>query len=360
MIKNKSYYYDSTGSIFESKYDAVINFKNELFYYYYDYEFSKIDWTIEPDQSLEVLYKERAQQIRDEYDYVILAYSGGVDSTNVLESFYLNNIKIDEIKMVGAFAQDDNRSSDVNHNLEIYKNCFETLRKLNLKDTKITLHDYSLMLTNPNNFSFTQQDDWYKKIGARYALHHWFWYDLGSGSAFADSYSQGKKTALVFGIDKPVVLYDLLSKKFTFQFVDNAANIYGLSKMTNNQNYERVYFYWHPLASTLLRKQVHTVKKYLEDTVLTKPSVSFALDFYFQNRERLVGEQVYNLRHPLNFVSQKSKSMFFSIRDRFLFEKNNIKELDVIKSFDQGQLNMKQSGFADKNMTVYSKPYFLN
>lgn len=43
------------------------------------------------------LYKRRAQQLRDTYDYVILAYSGGADSQTILDAFLDNNIKLDEI-----------------------------------------------------------------------------------------------------------------------------------------------------------------------------------------------------------------------------------------------------------------------
>ena len=56
-----------------------------------------IDWTKEPKESLKELCKQHAQYIRDSYDYVILYFSGGSDSTTVLNSFLDNDIKIDEI-----------------------------------------------------------------------------------------------------------------------------------------------------------------------------------------------------------------------------------------------------------------------
>lgn len=43
------------------------------------------------------LYRLRAQQLRDQCDYLILAYSGGADSDNILEICLRNNIRIDEI-----------------------------------------------------------------------------------------------------------------------------------------------------------------------------------------------------------------------------------------------------------------------
>ena len=90
------FYYDHYGNIFHNRYDAIIA-PNPCYLYYYDKEFSQANWNVEPSKSLQELYRERAEWIRNNYEYVILAYSGGADSTNVLESFYYNNIHIDEI-----------------------------------------------------------------------------------------------------------------------------------------------------------------------------------------------------------------------------------------------------------------------
>ena len=46
---------------------------------------------------LDDLYKQRALQLRDKYDYLILNYSGGSDSHNILMTFLNNNIKLDEV-----------------------------------------------------------------------------------------------------------------------------------------------------------------------------------------------------------------------------------------------------------------------
>lgn len=62
--------------------------------------FDKIDWTIEPSFSLKELYTQRAQQLRDDYDYLILSYSGGSDSHEILGTFLENNIFIDEIQVM--------------------------------------------------------------------------------------------------------------------------------------------------------------------------------------------------------------------------------------------------------------------
>ena len=53
------------------------------------------NWQVEPVESIGELYRQRAQQLRDQYDYLVLWFSGGADSTNILDSFVLNNIKLD-------------------------------------------------------------------------------------------------------------------------------------------------------------------------------------------------------------------------------------------------------------------------
>ena len=67
--------------------------------------FSKCDWTTEPEPGvpLSEYYRRRAQQIRDKYDYVVLLYSGGPDSNNILHAFVHNGIKIDEIVNINSY-----------------------------------------------------------------------------------------------------------------------------------------------------------------------------------------------------------------------------------------------------------------
>lgn len=47
--------------------------------------------------SIDHHYLQRALQIRDKYDYLILMYSGGVDSHQILRTFIDNGIKLDEL-----------------------------------------------------------------------------------------------------------------------------------------------------------------------------------------------------------------------------------------------------------------------
>lgn len=81
-------------------------------FHFHDDIFENIDWTIDPPFSIDTLYKMRAQQIRDTYKYVILQLSGGVDSTQILETFINNNIFIDEIQTFHHYSATKNLNID--------------------------------------------------------------------------------------------------------------------------------------------------------------------------------------------------------------------------------------------------------
>jgi hypothetical protein len=84
---------------FNIKIDALI-YKNSLRHatlYFHWYEDQFVGQLSEPRESYKELKKCRAQEIRDQYDYVRLWYSGGSDSQTALNAFVENNIYLDEI-----------------------------------------------------------------------------------------------------------------------------------------------------------------------------------------------------------------------------------------------------------------------
>ena len=59
--------------------------------------FEKIVWDQEPETDLRLLYRLRAQQLREKYDWIRVEASGGGDSTTAIFSFLLNGIHLDEV-----------------------------------------------------------------------------------------------------------------------------------------------------------------------------------------------------------------------------------------------------------------------
>ena len=104
--------------------------------------FDAIDWTKEPIKSLKQLFKERAEQIRDLYDYLIIYFSGGSDSITVLNSFLDNNIPVDEVVI--------NYISQINEPILNGEYAKKYLKYRNYKG-KITLNDITLNIINNIN-----------------------------------------------------------------------------------------------------------------------------------------------------------------------------------------------------------------
>jgi hypothetical protein len=69
----------------------------ELEFYCNDHEYDKHDWTQEPDASLELLMDSYAKQLRNQYQRLILLWSGGTDSHTIYNVFKRNRIHLDEI-----------------------------------------------------------------------------------------------------------------------------------------------------------------------------------------------------------------------------------------------------------------------
>ena len=91
-------FYKSDGVKFYSKYEAMcLGTPSKTTWHYNDQLFSSFDWKKPSMMPLSELYRRRAEQLRNDYDYLILMYSGGADSENILDTFVTNNIHLDEV-----------------------------------------------------------------------------------------------------------------------------------------------------------------------------------------------------------------------------------------------------------------------
>lgn len=337
------YYYDEQGNKYLTNLDAIASGK-DCWFYYYDEIFDKVPWKIEPTETLETLYKLRAQKIRDTYDYVIVCFSGGADSTNVLESFYYNNIHIDEIVMVGAFSQDKFVGDDSNHNAEIYYSAYPTLASLNLPNTKITTIDYSIWFDDPNNFSLIRNygNEWTKHLGHRKSVHCLFWKDF---KYFVGAHNN-KKTCYVLGNDK--IAYFRKEKAY-ITITNTSITDYGNSY--SEENFDRVNFYtsYDETALDILRKQAHVVHSYDKiENVRNR--------MQFKDFSRISDKLVYHNKNQVRYVSKKSQIEAISERDMFMINAKNTAMYDM---FIEGLKTIQKISSIDKKNLYMTKPYFI-
>jgi len=316
------FYYSEDNQTFSNRVQATyykLTHHRRIYLNYYDEIYSKLNWKIEPPESLQFYYKEQAQRLRDEYDYLILCYSGGHDSTNILETFHFNNIKLDKIVCVGAFSQDSHSGVDENHNGELYHNSFPYLKELGLEYITQVI-DYTEMFNDITKFSiYKLGSQWIDQIGSRYSPTHWFWRDLDS--YVVPKNQQNKKIGIIFGCDKPYLYFE--KGKRVFRFMDTPLTCYGRFDSNKMYNSHFINFYWDHTNTNILLKQVHVLKN---------------TGYTHQGNHAHVNRTVYNLKRPLKFMSPKSGRAFISLRDNFLLSKYDKK---ITEFFNSGIKNIK-------------------
>lgn len=231
---------------------------------YNDEFFGTYDWTHEPAEDLKELYRRRALQLRQDYDYLVLNYSGGYDSSNVLYAFLDNDIPLDEICV--HYSRYD-RISNQYKELTNYTYAKLEYLKSTHPNLKIRMIDYSDQF-----FTWDQQ---IHDMGHAGSLLDMFGTMLSINRLVVDNFhnsiddwreiiQRGKKFAWIQGIDKPMIRY--LDGDWIFNFHDGfiQARMSPLRQLQDHGdigNYE--FFYWSPThtCAQIIIKQCHLLKK---------------------------------------------------------------------------------------------------
>ena len=255
--------YKVNEKIFFDKIEAILeaNHTNaDISWDFHQDKFRKVDWRIEPALSLRELFKIRAQQIRDEYDYVVIMFSGGADSTNVLYSFLNNNIKIDEI-VAGiplSGLRDFKASLDTNSANNASEWLLTTMPALqtvsqNHPEIKISINDFfeNMLEFKTDEWIMKSSDFVHPTTAARYRLDK-----LTHLKALAD---QGKKIAIIYGSEKPQV--QLIKGHFISTIYDVGVNVPRQPFEDFYDNADIVLFYSTPTMPEILIKQSHEIIK---------------------------------------------------------------------------------------------------
>jgi hypothetical protein len=277
-INKKLGYYTCNNQEFDSKLQALMYStvaKKDVAWYFNNQTFDNYAWHVEPTLSLDALYDIRARQIRERYDYVIISYSGGADSHNIVESFIRQGLHIDEIVTNWSLdasekflVLDPRETSAWNNNAEFKLN---TVHKLNyIKNacprTKITFNDTSRALVD--SFLNAKDASWVKKKREVVNANGTNNYNYVYFSELRKQFDKGQRIGLILGIDKPKV--KIVDKKFYLFFTDTTANIASVQDhIEEYPNAETVFFYWDSDCVDLLCKQAHIVLSYIR----TAPNV---------------------------------------------------------------------------------------
>lgn len=255
-LRNGFYIFDDR--IYLSKIEALIaasQKKSDIQYYYNDHVYRAFNWQSEPYQSLPELYKQQAQHIRDRYDHVILMFSGGSDSTNMLHSFLDNHIKVDAIWTMVAYTNTCNKQDRTN--VEVTRAAWPILETAASQGVPVEL-------INLAEFDSRLEDHWWMDAtGMRLApdvmMRKNIFFDNPSIKKLVD---QGKRVAVVWGYDKPRILLD--GDRWCVGILDTfwAAHWKSQHSMVDGPFFE--FFYYSPDMPQVLSKSCHEMIRHFE------------------------------------------------------------------------------------------------
>ena len=219
----------------------------DVVFMYYHSLFNKIDYSMLGKIPIDILYKERAQQLRDKYDYLILRYSGGSDSHNILMTFLKHNIKLDAIYVnwpvsaigKGLYKPNNTDFSPKNELSEwdfVIKPDLDWISK-NHPEIEIHIDDWLADITREQNVEdaqFEKQNHYHSPT----SFYRMQWFSDHEKSLW----DRGLNVGLVEGADKPNLM--------TLDFDPNTVNMHFVDwTLQHNVTYTgkgAEYFYWTP------------------------------------------------------------------------------------------------------------------
>ena len=400
MSKDQFGYYLCGNYKTYSKIDALEHahlFNNPVKWIFNDDAFSTHPWHIDPQIDLKRLYKKRAQQIREKYDYIVVWYSGGVDSFTVLNSFRENGIHVDEIAQ--WHCHEGEKTWDSFLNKEVKEVAIPQAQEF-LTDMPHTKHRI-IDLTSIIQTVFAEDDNHLNFI--YYGNHAFGPHHLARSYLrekipdWAKIIASGKKLCFVYGSEKPAVKYDEANNKFFVEFLDIVDGCVGpRTQILNRPQEHDELFYWSPDAMELMARQAHIIVNYMRNppkedldslylnTEVNTHAIAYSGEYIPVPTRRAstkVNDIMYHLTsagfHKLLYPDwkidtlslRKQVSTIFNLKDRWWFDAHQNQDQKLFFSaFESlynkftkwGFTNFKNHDFRNLQLDLtYSKKYIL-
>lgn len=347
MNRDRLGYYLVGWKKFSNKTHALLESKKsgyDVEWIFNDDVYGKIDWTVPIQTPLMELYKARALQLRQKYDYIILYYSGGADSTNVLHAFIDNDIFIDEILMWNCEPTEstfNNKDySNSNYNSEIKYAAYAHINKVKSSinpNTKITVKDFA----KPGLELLRKNDNWYETmplgltLGISGILRQ---VTQETDAHFLRQLDTGKSTCYIMGIDKPLVYND--GSNYYAYFMDSGAYHVMSPIDFNNSGSDSVtteFFYWTPDFPEIVVKQAQLIKVHYETTPAIKHMAEKSLTTHISEYRNIIHDAIYPRYTCEKFQVEKPTTHVYRPMDRWFWEvsdertqKNYLETIDYI------------------------------
>ena len=319
-------FYTVGDKVFYSKVQALIESTNTGHFPLWNFNnnvFEKLNWDIEPETDLRELYRLRAVQLREQYDYIRVEASGGGDSTTAIFSFLLNGVHLDEVvfrypKSADKGLNNDPFNTKAENTLSEWNFAARPLLdwiKTNFPAVKITMHDYS-----ENIIDNALDETWVLKGKDYFQLAHVFKHDPLGYAEHKRTADLGKSICILYGIDKPKMC--IQNNKWYLYFMDLQAN-HCNSVVGEYTNITNEYFYWSADLPQLIQKQAYTIKNWFNQPqnshlqyLARWPNHNISQRTTY---EQLIKPLIYPDYDHLTFQTSKPTNSFYNEMDHWFY-----------------------------------------
>lgn len=342
-VPGKTFYKKTDALIYATEHGLPVKFS------YHDSVWQNFDRTLLGKISLSTLYKERAQQIRDKYDYIILYYSGGADSHNVLRTYVDNDIQLDEVCIKWPKALIDGnfyKANSADQSARNYwsewdyaiKPSLEWLSKFH-PDIKITFKDYTESIDKLDVGNLFDNLNFVRGGGML----------LNSVVSDSETTLLNKSIGHIYGIDKPLLHINEFDDVYMF-FTDVCIDQVGYNPFNPNG---AECFYWSPDFPLLPFEQAYQ---------LSKNYTSMGHRDYFWSEKRLDNNERISLQrfqteigrtvlyHNWDNRFQADKPESAARKDKFFWFYEN-SELESLRNKYYGNLKDRVEVISDRWLT---------
>ena len=302
--------------------------------------YSKLNWEQDLSVSLDFIYQERARQLREKYEYLILSFSGGSDSWTALKAFVDSGTHIDEVfvrwPITATYKKFNMGNSDDPKNIlsEWELTILPMINKYKdlLPHTKFVIQDWSdLLLTTE-----LSDNDWLNVQDCINPGVHFKHHAIGESEL--DAMMAGKNTAIIFGSDKPQLWYD--NGKVYCYFLDKLSHVHP------NNSFKRTseLFYWTPDFPKLVLAQCREIFRYLQMNPKALQLINRSKPYSPEQKhlwDTIVRTIIYNDYTKLNvFQARKPTSAIHDESDAFMWA---MPDLKFLQSWEYGLKNVLSS-----------------